>query len=318
MKLAKFRVLFLSHSFLPISPIQEHWTITHNHVPPTTFSGLLLRALLFASNPKSVYGDFLPCVIGKGLLVKLSKQGAEWTIADRGQVVKGFRPPYVEYHFKAVSLGAYSEEILRGNPPRWSYVEKYWNILKYIDRREENLLAPFKVGIKTWHFAAMDGTWRYMTYEVIKVKFDFPRSHLHGFLLFSDEDLDRRLRALSDGWFIDKSRLKTLVAVKLEEVMEPVEPTVEVAANVYALPSIERPRKPSYSFVSALLSREALTGERQDLSVEKGFLHAERSGDVNLEEKLLFMGKDGIYAVDKSWTKYLDLAKAGEGSGLGG
>lgn len=311
MRLIKLKVLFLSHSFLPTSPIREYWTITHNHIPPATLSGLLLRAVLFSVNPRGVYGDYVPCGAGRGLLVRVSKQGAEWTVAGREEVVEGFRPPYLEYHFRAVVLGAYDEDTLRGKPPKWGYAEKFWNNLKYVDRREENLLAPFRVGIKTWHFAAMDGTWKHMTYDVAKVRFDFPPSCIYGFVLVDDDSLLKPLEALATGWFIDKTRLKTLVSVKVEEVMGRAMSTASVR-GVYVVPSPRRPRRPSYAFASALLSRDALRGSRRDLSVEKVILYAEKPGDTDLGDKLLFSGEDGfLYAVDRSWVEYLELAGGG-------
>lgn len=313
MKLVKLKVLFLSHSFLPASPIREYWTITHNHIPPATLSGILLRAVLFSVNPRGVYGDYVPCGAGRGLLVRVSEQGADWTVVGREEVVEGFRPPYLEYHFRAVVLGAYDEDTVRGRPPRWGHVEKFWNNLKYVDLREENLLAPFKVGIKTWHFAAMDGTWRHMTYDVVRVRFDIPPLNIYGFALVDDDTLLKHLEALFMGWFIDKTRLKTLVAAKVEEVIERATSSVS-ARSVYVVPSPRRPRRPSYMFMSALLSKEALRGSRRDLSVEKAVLYTEKPGDADLREKMLFAGKDGsLYAVDMSWAEYLELAGGGRG-----
>ncbi|MEM4971810.1 MAG: hypothetical protein QXE01_11235 [Sulfolobales archaeon] len=318
MKLYKLKVLFLSQSFLPVSSIREHWTITHTHVPPSTFSGLLLRVVLFSVDPKNIYGDYLPCEIRRGLLLRLRGMRAEWFLARRGEVVDGARPPYLEYHFRAVSLGAYDEETLSGGSSQWGYVEKYWNTLKYIDNRAENLQAPFFVGIKTWFFAAADGAKiplpgkgvsRFMTYDVVKVRFDVPTSNIYGFVLVDDARFESMVEKLFNGWFIDKSRLKTLIAVKLEDVLEP---TTERGKKLFVIPSIRRPRKPSRTMVSSLVSREALMGRRRDISVEKGFLHVEKPEDVDPDDKLLFKGRDGsLYAVDRSWLEYLELAGGG-------
>ncbi|MEM4926704.1 MAG: hypothetical protein QW448_09235 [Thermofilaceae archaeon] len=313
MKLYKLRVHFLPHSFLPISPIREHWTATHTHLPPSTLSGLFLRAVLFSVNPRNVYGDYAPCRIGKGLLLRLKGMHAEWFLAEREEVIEGAKPPYLEYHFNAVSLGAYDEATLLGKPSIWGFVEKYWNTLKYIDDRMENLRAPFHVGIKTWFFAAADGARlslpgvkgkrMFMTYDVVKVRFDIPPSHLYGFILVDDAKLEPVVELLFNGWFIDKSRLKTLVAVKLEEVLVPA---TEKTGKLYVIPSIRMPRRPVRTVVSSLISRDALAGRRRDVSTEKGFLYIEKPEDVNLDDKLLFKGRDGfLYAVDKSWLDYL-------------
>jgi len=317
-KLYKLRVLFLSHSFLPISPIREYWTSTHTHLPPSTLSGLFLRAVLFSVNPKNVYGDYAPCRIGKGLLLRLMGMRAEWFIAERGEAIKGAKPPYLEYHFNAVSLGAYDEATLLGKPSKWGFVEKYWNTLKYIDYRPENLLAPLHVGIKTWFFAAADGARitipgvkerRYMTYDVVKVRFDIPVSHLHGFILVDDAKLESVVELLFDRWFIDKSRLKTLLAVKPEEVLVPA---TEKTGKLFVIPSTRMPSKPVRTVVSSLISKDALAGRRRDISVEKGFLYIEKPEDVNLDDKLLFKGGDGsLYAVDKSWLEYLKAPEKG-------
>lgn len=319
MKLYKLKILFLSHSFFPVSPIREHWTITHTHIPPSTFSGLFLRAVLFLVDPKNVYGDYIPCEIGRGLLLRLREMRAEWFLAKRGEVIDGARPPYLEYHFRAVSLGAYDEETLSGSSSQWGYVEKYWNTLKYVDNRPENLQAPLFVGIKTWFYAAADGTKislsgkgvrQFMTYDVVKVRFDFPTSNIYGFVLVDDARFESVVEKLFDGWFIDKSRLKTIVAVKLDDVLEL---TTEWGKKPFVIPSIRLPRKPVKTIVSSLVSREALMGRKRDIFVEKGFLHIEKPEDVDSNDKLLFKGKDGsLYAVDKSWLEYLELAGRGE------
>lgn len=320
MELVRLKITFLSHSFLPVSPIWEYWTITHLHIPPSTLSGLLLRAILFSMNPRNIYGDFLPCEIGKGLLVKIHGQSAEWIIAEKEKVYEPFRPPYVEYHFRSVSLGAYDDRTLRGESPDWGYIEKYWNVIKYIDARDVHLLAPLTVGIKTWHFAAADGArlaekrgeYRYQIYDVIKVKFDFPTCHLQGFILLDDANLANRLKYLANGWFIDKSRMKTLIAVKVDEIMEPTE-VFDKDEKVYVLPSIERPPRPSYSFASAVISKEALRGLRRDISVERVILHAEKPKDIDVSRKMMFRSADGsLYAVDKSWLEYVGLSGRGK------
>lgn len=316
MKLARIRVLFLSHSFLPISPIREYWTITLNHVPPPTLSGLLLRAVLFLMNPRNLYGDYMPCEIGKGLLLRIRGDRAEWVKAERGEAIEDYKPPYIEYHFKAVSLGAYDEQTLRGAPPRWGYIEKCWNIIKYTDPDDRYLYAPLKVGIKTWHFAVADGAKlggkeRFQIYEVVKVKFDFPPQYLYGFVLLENDELAYWLSRLSDGWFIDKSRLKTSIAIKVEEIMDEVQlGNVEKGERaIIVIPSLRRPLRPSFSFATALLSKEALQRMRRDISVMKGVLHAEKPSDIDSGGKVLFGGRDGVvYAVDKSWSEYLELA----------
>jgi len=312
-KLYKLRVLFLSHSFLPVSPIREYWTTTHTHLPPSTLSGLFLRAVLFSINPRNVYGDYTPCRIGRGLLLRLKGMRAEWFIAEREEAIEDAKPPYLEYHFNAVSLGAYDEATLLGKSSKWGYIEKYWNTLKYIDYEDENLLAPFHVGIKTWFFAAADGARitvpgvkgrkTFMTYDVVKVRFDIPMSHLHGFILVDDAKLESVVELLFNGWFINKSRLKTLVAVKLDEVLVPA---TEKTGRLLVVPSIRMPSKPVRTVVSSLISRDALAGRRRDIFVEKGFLYIEKPEDVNLDDKLLFKGRNGsLYAVDKSWLNYL-------------
>ncbi|MEM1704082.1 MAG: hypothetical protein QXQ31_08520, partial [Zestosphaera sp.] len=96
---------------------------------------------------------------------------------------------------------------------------------------------------------------------------------------------------------------------KLDDVLEP---TTEWGKKLFVIPSIRRPRKPVKTIVSSLVSREALMGRKRDISVEKGFLHVEKPEDVDSNDKLLFKGKDGsLYAVDKSWLEYLELAGRG-------
>ncbi|MEM0040756.1 MAG: hypothetical protein QXY20_09215 [Thermofilum sp.] len=275
--------------------------------------------MLFAVDPKNIYGDYIPCRIGKGLLLRLRDMHAEWFLAERGEEgEEGARPPYLEYHFRAASLGAYDETTLSGNLSQWGYIEKYWNTLKYIDNRPENLQAPFFVGIKTWFFAAADGTKiplsdnesrNFMTYDVVKVRFDFPISHIYGFVLVDDARFESAMEKLFDGWFVDKSRLKTLVAVKLDDVLVP---TAEWSRELFVIPFIRRPRKPAGAMVSSLISREALIGRKRDGSVEKKVLHIEKPEDVDPDDKLLFKGRDGfLYAVDKSWLEYMELAGRG-------
>ncbi|MEM1713870.1 MAG: hypothetical protein QXW36_04995 [Desulfurococcaceae archaeon] len=318
MKLYKLKIIFLSHSFLPVSSIREHWTITHTHIPPSTLSGLFLRAVLYAVNPKNMVGDYVPCEIGEGLLLKLERMSAKWFIAGREEVVNGAKPPYLEYHFKAVSLGAYDEATLLGIPSQWGFIEKYWNTLKYIDAEKRHLEAPFHVGIKTWFYALQDGTTitlpnkkreRYMTYDIVKVRFDIPLSHLYGFILVNDARLESVVELLIDGWFIDKSRLKTLVSVKLDDVLVPVKVN-GMSGKLFVIPSIKRPRQAAKTFVSSIVSKEALMGRRHDTSVEKCFLHVENPKDIDFRNsnKLFFKGRDGtLYAVDKSWLEYLEL-----------
>jgi len=194
-RLAKIRALFLSPSFYPQSPVSSYWDAVHVHVPPATFSGILLRAILFAFNPRLLYGDYIPCEPGVGLLVKVKRGGAEiidveWAKAGRGEVRQGFKPPYIEYHFRAVALGAYPESVLRGYAPRVGYASKYWNVIKYVDARDEHLLAPLVVGIKTWHFTILDGARvdgrQYQTYEVVKVRHVVHLEDVYGFALVDD------------------------------------------------------------------------------------------------------------------------------------
>ncbi|MEM4827728.1 MAG: hypothetical protein QXK07_06805 [Desulfurococcaceae archaeon] len=266
-----------------------------------------------------MYGDYAPCLIGEGLLLRLKGMHAEWFTAEREKDVEGAKPPYLEYHFNAVSLGAYDEATLLGKPSNWGFVEKYWNTLKYIDDEPENLRAPFHVGIKTWFFAAADGARlpvpgvkgkrMFMTYDVVKVRFDIPLSHLYGFILVDDAKLEPVVELLFNGWFINKSRLKTLIAVKLDEVLVPA---TEKTGRLLVVPSIKMPSKPVRTVVSSLISRDALAGKRQDIFVEKGFLYIEKPEDVNLDDKLLFKGRDGsLYAVDKSWLEYLKAPEKG-------
>jgi len=311
-QLAKIRVLFLSPSFYPQSPISSYWEMVHTHVPPATFSGIVLRAVISAFSPRHVYGDYIPCEIGRGLLVQVSRRGdsevgeVSWTKAGRAERVAGYKPPYIEYHFRAVSLGAYPLSVLRGGPPKVGTVDKYWNVIKYIDVKEDKLLAPVKVGIKTWHYTVLDGTSiggrRYQTYEVVKVRHVVYLDEVYGFVLVDDPAVANALRRLGEGWFIIKTRLKTLVALRAEELMERASGGSKVD---YLVPMLTKPPKPTYSFTTAVLDLDALSGRRADVSVIKGYLHT--TSEPEAERLLLFRSRDGaVYGVDPGWLRYME------------
>jgi len=312
MQLAKIRVLFLSPSFYPQSPASSYWEMVHTHVPPATFSGIVLRAVLSAFSPRHIYGDYIPCEIGKGLLVQVSKRGdnevggVSWTKAGKAEKVAGYKPPYTEYHFRAVSFGAYPLSVLKGGSPKVGIVDKFWNVIKYIDVREENLLAPITIGIKTWHYTVLDGTSiekrRHQTYEVVKVRHVVYLDEVYGFVLVDDPVVANALRRLEEGWFIIKTRLKTLVALRVEELMEQVSRVDKVD---YLVPMLTKPTKPTYSFTTAILDLDALSDRRVDVSVVKGYLHT--TSEPEIERLMLFRSRDGaVYGVDPEWLRYME------------
>lgn len=320
MKLVKIRALFLSPSFLPFSSVTSHWSIVHEHIPPSTFSGLMFRGLLFAFNSKALYGDYIPCAIGEGLLAKLVRSGprllgTEWTKAGKAEEKPGYRPPYIEHHFRAIVHGAYPVSILKGHKPGSKGVaEKYWNVIKYIDNADEHLRAPIVVGIKTWHYSVMDGARlyemgkkrevRYQIYDVVKVKHVLVLEDIYGFILVDDSAVEEGLRRLQEGWFIAKSRLKTLVAVKTEEFLEEM---AEKPSQVdYAVPFLRKPTKPTYAFASSVLDLDAVRGKKRDALVVNAYLYATTEPLLDRDRLLFFEDRNGrVYAVDKEWLNYL-------------
>ncbi len=273
-----------------------------------------MRAVLFSLNPKLIYGDYTPCEIGEGLLVRVRREGyekmlkAEWTKARTEEVKQGFKPPYLEYHFRAVALGAYPVSVFKGYAPKVGVADKYWNVIKYVDVSEENLLAPLVVGLKTWHYTVLDGTRvgtkRYQTYEVVKVRHVVYLEDVYGFALVDDPVIANAMLKLMEGWFIVKSRLKTLIALRVEELLEQVSRVEKVD---YLVPMLTKPRKPTYSFTTAVLSLDALAGKRVDASAVKGYLHTTTESSEELDKLVLFKSRDGaVYGVDKEWLKYME------------
>lgn len=324
MKLAKVRVLFLSPTFYPVSPVSSYWEIVHTHMPSTTFSGILLRAVLFVLNPKWLRGDYIPCEIGEGVFARVSRRGdgglesPDWVLARRENMEEflkqGYRPPYVEYHFKAASLGAYPVSMLKGYQPKVGVANKYWNVIKYIDQEDYHLFAPVKVGIKTWHYTVLDGSKidgeRHQTYEVVKVRHVLHAEDVYGFVLVDDLVVENLLYRLSQGWFIVKSRLKNLVALKVEELLTPVDGTGRVD---YLVPMLTKPRKLTYSFTTAILDRSMPNVEGLDRLIVKQILHTTDEPALELDNLLLFASENGtIYGVDFKWREYLSLAEAGK------
>jgi len=301
LKLVRVKVVLLSPLFLPISPIHTYWDVTHDHIPPTTFSGFVLRAILSVVDPKNLTGDYIPHRPDEGLLVELtrSKLVCEWCVAKRKEVVNGFKPPYIEYHFRAVSLGAYPESLLRGDQPNVGVVDKYWNVLKYIDRLED----IFNFGIKTWHYVAIKrGGQFYEVYDVVKVKHKVITDSVYGFILIDDRVVEKYFERLMKGWFIYRLGMKNLIAVRVEEIMGEVkEDRVD-----YVLPFLTIPNKRLYSFTSTILDINALKGLRRDISVIKDYLHVSNDPMDELDRLILFRDKEfNVYGVDKKWLNYL-------------
>lgn len=301
LKLVKVNVIPLSPLFLPVSSLHGYWDTTHDHIPPTTFSGFMLRAVLSVDDFRNLAGEYIPHKVDEGLLVRIKrvsgKTVCDWCIARREEVIEGFKPPYLEYHFKAVSLGVYPEQLLRGKYPNVGIVDKYWNVLKYID----NVELVLKLGIKTWHYVAVSDAEKYH-YDVVKVKHKVFSNPLYGFILVNDRVLENYLEKLMRGWFIYRLGVKNLVAVRVEELMS------EVSGDVvdYVLPFLSIPNKVLCSFTTALLDINALKGLRRDVSVIKGYLHVSSDPVDELGKLILFRDKEyNIYGVDRGWLRYL-------------
>jgi hypothetical protein len=301
LKLVKVSVIPLSQLFLPASSLHGYWDVTHDHIPPTTFSGFVLRAILSVDGLKNLAGEYTPHKVNEGLLVRIKRidgrMVCDWHIARREEVIEDFKPPYLEYHFKAISLGVYPGPLLRSKQPNVGVVDKYWNVLKYID----NVELVLKLGVKTWHYVVVGDGEKYH-YDVVKVKHKVFSDPLYGFILVNDRVLENYLEKLMMGWFIYRLGVKNLVAMRVEELMN------EVGGDVvdYVLPFLSMPNKVLCSFTTALLDINALKGLRKDASVIKGYLHVSSDPVDELGKLILFRDKEyNIYGVDREWLRYL-------------
>jgi len=309
LKLVKLNALFLSPFFLPRSPHNSYWDDVHYHIPPSTLSGYLFRALTYMMNRHNVRGDYLPCEIGTGLLAKVEGSRTEWYIAKKEEAVEGFKPPYIEFHFDAVSLGAYPISIVNGKQPEVYAIEKYWNIIKYIDTLTKGVSGiPYDVvlSIKTWHYAIMDGAKfnknRINLYEARKVEHALVPEPFVGFVLTNDMKAEELFKKLSNGWFIMKTRMKNLLAIKVEGILDHVD-----RADVGELKFLPTPRKVgkfSLMFASNVMDPEAVKGRRRDRSVAESYLFVPNQID-NADAFMFFGNNEEAYAVDKAWLELL-------------
>jgi len=314
-KLVKLKTIFLSPFFLPRSPHSTYWTDVHFHIPPPTLSGYLFRTLTYMMNRRNVRGDYLPCEIGRGLLARVSGSMVEWYIAGREEVVQGFKPPYIEFHFNAVSLGAYPESILDGRLPEVYAIEKYWNVIKYIDVVTKGVSGiPYDIvlSIKTWHYAIMDGARlggrQINVYEVTKVTHVIVPEPMIGFVLVTDARTEEMFRRLSDGWFIMKTRMKNLLAVKVEEIFERVNHID--AKKLRFLPTPRRPARFSLMFASNTLDADAVRGTRRDRSVVDAYLFVPSQVD-DINTFIFFGNGEEVYATDKAWLELIGRREQG-------
>lgn len=310
LKLVKFKTLFLSPFFLPRSPHSSYWDDIHFHIPPSTLSGYLFRVLTYMMDRYNVRGDYLPCEIGKGLLAKVNGTKVEWYIAEREEVVAGFKPPYMEFHFNAVSLGAYPASILNGNLPKVYSIVKYWNVIKYIDvliRGVEKVSYDVVRSIKTWHYAVMDGIVlnkrRINLYEVVKVTHVLAPELMTGFALVSDATAEELFRRLSSGWFIMKTRMKNLLAVKVDEVLKRID--YKGAESPKILPTTRRPTRFNLMFASNVLDIDAIKGSRRNRSVVEAYLYVPSRVD-NVNDFIFFGNGREVYAVDRMWLEAVE------------
>jgi len=335
MKLIKMRILFLSPFFFPTTYEYERFSIVHDHIPPSTLSGMLFRLVLYwMKGIEGVKGDWKLHRVDEGLVVSLRRHSnniaVEWSIV--GSVAEGkakpkpnFYPPYLEFHFNAVALGAYSPEVFMGRKPRLGEIEKYWNVIKYVDPRSPHLPMAVELGLKTWHFTIMDGTAvrlkpsekqgrRIMVYEVVKVKHLVPLKEFFGFVLSDDHVISSVFEDLrkEGGWYLAKTRGKTLLALIVEDIMDEVSlESYNVGEEIKAdslriLPSPSYIPKPTYVFTSALLDLDVLKKGKRGRSVRKGLLYAtDRIKDNG--KFLTFKGttKEEWYLVPSSWGNWL-------------
>jgi len=314
LKLVKLKVLFLSPFFLPRSPHSSRWVDVHFHIPPSTLSGYLFRSLAYIMDRLNVRGDYWPCEIGRGLLARVDGTGVVWYIAEKEEAVPGFKPPYLEFHFKAVSLGAYPVSILRGEMPEVYFIEKYWNVIKYIDVLTKGLRGiPYDVilSIKTWHYAIMDGT-RFgksgaiNLYEVAKVRHVLVPEEMEGFVLVSDPAVESLFEKMASGWFIMKTRMKNLLAIKVDGVLEQV--SYVDSEKLRFIPTFRKLGKFTAMFASNIIDLETIAGNRRDRSIVEVYLYVSKQVD-DIDRFLFFGNRSEVYAVDKEWLQYIS-AKA--------
>ena len=329
MKLVKLKLLFLSHLFFPTSYKYELFTSVHNHLPPTTFSGMLFRFVAYRLlGVNGVKGDWKYHGVTEGLVVRVRRNGErvaiEWDVVGdvaggKTRPKEGFYPPYLEFHFNAVSLGAYPPEVLKGREPSLGSIRKLWNVIKYIDTRE--LRLGHNIGIKTWHFTVMDGTdirvgrssKRVTVYDVVDAEFKIPITEFYGFILSADEVIDRVFEeALRDGgWYLAKTRGKTLVAFRVEEILEQVNNYgLMPMENLDILPSPEQISRPTYIFTSAILDPEVLHGRKIDRAVKKTYLFATSMITGN-NKFLAFISpsRKTLTFIPSSWLKWMRVPR---------
>jgi len=309
LKLVKLEVVFLSPLFLPLSPITDYWTITADHVPPSSFSGFILRTLLFMNNSNHLKGDFLPTTPTEGRYIRIERNdhriiNISW-ITEKKTHHKDFLAPYLELHFGAVSLGVYPLSILKGNEPKRGYVQKYWNVIKYIDSDE--LERGLKCGLKTWHYGVFGGTRvdkkKVQVYDIASVRHVIPLEKTYGFILIKDPLLLSLVDKLRKGFFIMKGRLKTLYGIRVIEIMEP---TNRKDAD-YMLPTPRRVEKATYTFRSAILDPEDVKKKASLPSIRLTYLRVKASLSKKDVEYFVFFkdSNNETYAIHKSWLDYL-------------
>ena len=311
-RLAVFEVRFLSPLFLPFSPTQS-LTIVHDHVPPSTFSGLLFRAILAMHDERLVLGEYQETKPGHGWAVKLSTTGdsitgAMWIVKPKGPK-EGYLPPYVEYHFHAASLGAYPTRVLGD-------ASKTWTMIKYI----ESAKIAAEVHVKTSIYGIMEAASICKTKPMLYVKELCPEGkaqgpnfyevqpvkHLiadkgYGYLLYDDPLVDKAVNKMAMGWLLAKMRMKNLVALHVVDVAEA---SGKASGSGEQLPSLsldDIEGVPERSFASFIVSLEALKGERGDVSATRVTLHM-----GSLRSYIVFRGRRSSYLVPSSWLEYLD------------
>ena len=316
-RLAVFEVRFISPLFLPFSPTQS-LTVVHDHVPPSTFSGLLFRAILAAHDERLVFGEYRETRPGHGWAVKLSTTGtgitsAEWVVKPKGPK-EGYLPPYVEYHFRAASLGAYPTRIL-------GEASKTWTMIKYI----ESAKIAAEMHVKTSIYGLMEAASICKTKPMLYAKELCPEGraqgpnfyevqpvkHLivdrgYGYLLYDDPLVDRAVRRLAEGWFLAKMRMKNLVALRVIDIAKTSQ---EAEGKGEPLPSLsldDIEDVPERSFSSFIVSPEALQGIRDDVSAIRVMLY-----QGTLRSYIAFKGHRSSYLVPSSWIYYLDYTGKG-------
>jgi len=120
---------------------------------------------------------------------------------------------------------------------------------------------------------------------------------LQGFILTSDARAEGLLKRLAKGWFIEKTRMKNLVAIKVEEELEQVGSAG--AKELIPLPTARKPAIFRASFKSSTVDLEAVRGERRDRSTAQADLFIPGPARINPEEYVFFTNGVKVYAVHR-------------------